>query len=98
ELERKQAEETERLNRERQERARKEEEERIERKRRLDLIMRRTRQVSPTAKPENNINKPTIEQTNGHDQINNISSPIAMIKSSIPHSMSDNRFPTSSST
>ncbi|CAF3822962.1 unnamed protein product [Rotaria magnacalcarata] len=98
ELERKQIEETERLNRERQERARKEEDERIERKRRLDLIMRRTRQVSPTAKPENHITKPTIEQTNGHNQINNISSPIAMIKSSIPHSMSDNRFPTSSST
>jgi hypothetical protein len=50
ELERKQAEETERLNRERQERAKKEEEERNERKKRLDLIMRRTRPVSPTPK------------------------------------------------
>jgi len=50
ELERKQAEETERLNRERQERAKKEEEERNERKKRLDLIMRRTRQVSPSPK------------------------------------------------
>ncbi|CAF4318316.1 unnamed protein product [Rotaria sp. Silwood2] len=53
ELERKQAEETERLNRERQERAKREEEERIERKKRLDLIMRRTRQVSPTSKNKN---------------------------------------------
>ena len=50
ELERKQAEETERLSRERQERAKKEEEERNERKKRLDLIMRRTRQVSPNSK------------------------------------------------
>jgi hypothetical protein len=50
EFERKQAEETERLNRERQERAKKEEEERNERKKRLDLIMRRTRQVSPSPK------------------------------------------------
>ncbi|CAF3965367.1 unnamed protein product [Rotaria sp. Silwood2] len=94
ELERKQAEETERLNRERQERAKREEEERIERKKRLDLIMRRTRQVSPTSKQENNANKITIDQTNGHNQTNNISSPTSMIKSSIPHSISDNRFPT----
>jgi hypothetical protein len=50
ELERKQAEEAERLNRERQEKAKKEEEERNERKRRLDLIMRRTRPVSPSPK------------------------------------------------
>lgn len=50
EFERKQAEETERLNRERQERTRKEEEERIERKKRLDLIMRRTRPISPNSK------------------------------------------------
>lgn len=49
-LERKQAEEAERLQRERQERARKEEEERNERKKRLDLIMRRTRQTSPHSK------------------------------------------------
>ncbi|CAF3746591.1 unnamed protein product [Rotaria sp. Silwood1] len=97
EFERKQAEETERINRERQERAKKEEEERIERKKRLDLIMRRTRQNSPTSKQENNSNKIPIDQTNGHNPINNISSPINMIKSSIPHSISDNRFPTSSS-
>lgn len=54
ELERKQAEESERLNRERQERAKKEEEERNERKKRLDLIMRRTRQVSPSPKVTSN--------------------------------------------
>ncbi|UJR09714.1 hypothetical protein I4U23_013943 [Adineta vaga] len=98
ELERKQAEETERLNRERQERAKKEEEERNERKKRLDLIMRRTRQVSPTSKQENNSNKPAVEQINGHDQSNNISSPTGMIKSSLPHSISDTHFPTSAST
>ena len=50
ELEKRQIEETERLNREHQERAKKEEEERNERKKRLDLIMRRTRQVSPGPK------------------------------------------------
>ena len=50
ELERRQAEEMERLQREREERAKREEEERIERKRRLDLIMRRTRQTSPNSK------------------------------------------------
>ena len=50
ELERRQTEETERLQRERQERAKKEEDERNERKKRLDLIMRRTRQISPTSK------------------------------------------------
>jgi len=55
--------------------------------------MRRTRQVSPHSKQENNVNKPVIDQTNGHDQINNISSP----KSPIPHSISENRFPTSAS-
>ncbi|CAF4254044.1 unnamed protein product, partial [Rotaria sp. Silwood2] len=43
---------------------------------------------------ENNANKITIDQTNGHNQTNNISSPTSMIKSSIPHSISDNRFPT----
>ncbi|CAF3988289.1 unnamed protein product, partial [Adineta steineri] len=96
ELERKQAEETERLNRERQERARKEEEERNERKKRLDLIMRRTRQISPTSKQENNATKPAIDQTNGHDQSNNNPSPTNIIKSSIPHSISDTHFITSS--
>ena len=50
EIERKHAEETERLNRERQEKTKKEEEERNERKKRLDLIMRRTRQTSPISK------------------------------------------------
>ena len=50
ELERKQAEEAERLQRERLEKAKKEEEERNERKKRLDLIMRRTRPVSPQSK------------------------------------------------
>jgi MAP7 domain-containing protein 1 len=50
ELERKQAEETERLARERQERAKKEEEERNERKKRLELVKRRTRQASPSSK------------------------------------------------
>ncbi|CAF0833826.1 unnamed protein product [Rotaria sordida] len=83
ELERKQAEETERLNRERQERAKKEEEERNERKRRLDLIMRRTRQDSPSLKPENNISKTNIDETNGHDTQ----------ESSLSHSISDNRLP-----
>ncbi|CAF1096861.1 unnamed protein product [Adineta steineri] len=85
ELERKQAEETERLNRERQERAKKEEEERNERKKRLDLIMRRTRQVSPSPKPEISISTTNIDETNGHDQQ----------PSSIPHSISDNRLPIS---
>jgi hypothetical protein len=93
EIERRQAEETERLNRERQERAKKEEEERNERKKRLDLIMRRTRQISPNSK-ENNTNKPVTDQTNGHDSTN----PITSSKSSIPHSISDTRFPTSAST
>ncbi|CAF3376041.1 unnamed protein product [Rotaria sp. Silwood1] len=85
ELERKQAEETERLNRERQERAKKEEEERNERKRRLDLIMRRTRQTSPSLKTENNISKTSIDETNGHDKP----------QSPMTHSISDNRFPIS---
>ncbi|CAF2399776.1 unnamed protein product [Rotaria sp. Silwood2] len=85
ELERKQAEETERLNRERQERAKKEEEERNERKRRLDLIMRRTRQDSPSLKPENNISKTNIDETNGHEKQ----------QSPMTHSISDNRFPIS---
>ncbi|CAF1147751.1 unnamed protein product, partial [Adineta ricciae] len=88
ELERKQAEEAERLQRERQERAKKEEEERIERKKRLDLIMRRTRQVSPTPKPEISISKTNIDETNGHDQP----------QSTISHSISENRIPTSLST
>lgn len=105
EFERKQAEEAERLQRERQERVRKEEEERNERKKRLDSIMRRTRQTSPPSKVNSFINhlfyplfssiqqentdtnKPMINQTNGHD-----------LSSSIPHSISDNRFPTSIST
>jgi hypothetical protein len=50
--------------------------------------MRRTRQVSPSPKPETNNNKTNIDDTNGHDQE----------QSSIPHSISDNRFPTSIST
>lgn len=50
EQEKRQAEEAERIQRERQEKAKKEEEERIERKKRLDLIMRRTRPVSPSSK------------------------------------------------
>ncbi|UJR36390.1 hypothetical protein I4U23_029114 [Adineta vaga] len=88
ELERKQAEEAERLQRERQERAKKEEEERNERKKRLDLIMRRTRQVSPTPKPDICISKTNIDETNDQDQL----------QSTISHSISDNRIPTSVST
>ncbi|CAF0981501.1 unnamed protein product [Adineta ricciae] len=98
ELERKQAEETERLTRERQERAKKEEEERNERKKRLDLIMRRTRQISPNSKQENDTNKPAVEQLNGHDQTNHTSSPTNIIKSSLPHSISDTHFHMSTST
>lgn len=95
EFERKQAEETERLNRERQEKARKEEEERIERKKRLDLIMRRTRQTSPTSKQDALNSTPT--ESNGH--INNDNNTIVTSpKSSMPHSISDNHFPTSTST
>ncbi|CAM2707856.1 unnamed protein product [Rotaria socialis] len=89
ELERKQTEEAERLNRERQERIKKEEEERNERKRRLDLIMRRTRQTSPSLKvnfqPENNISNTNSDETNGHDKQQLLMS----------HSISDNRLPTS---
>ncbi|CAF1645240.1 unnamed protein product [Rotaria magnacalcarata] len=88
ELERKQTEEAERLNRERQERIKKEEEERNERKKRLDLIMRRTRQTSPSSKvifqPENNISNTNSDETNGHDKQQLLMS----------HSISDNRLPT----
>ena len=59
ELEKRQAEEAERLSRERQERAKKEEDERNERKKRLDLIMRRTRQASPNSK----VNRPSHKLT-----------------------------------
>ena len=118
ELERRQTEEAERLQRERQERAKKEDDERNERKKRLDLIMRRTRQISPTSKvtishfshpqrtelqflQDNNNNKTMADQTNGHDQTptpTHIYSPTSTIKSSITHSMSENRFPSSTST
>ena len=63
ELERRQTEEAERLQRERQERAKREEEERNERKKRLDLIMRRTRQISPTSKVTSFILSRSIELT-----------------------------------
>jgi len=91
ELERRQAEEMERLQREREERAKREEEERIERKRRLDLIMRRTRQTSPNSKPE--LPKPTVDsQSNGHETPSPAPSAPTMT-----HSMSENRFPSSTS-
>jgi len=71
ELEKKQAEETERLNRERQERAKKEEEERNERKKRLDLIMRRTRPTSPNSKVISllNFNRRTKAQLISDDDV-----------------------------
>lgn len=86
EIERKQAEEAERLQRERLEKARKEEEERIERKKRLDLIMRRTRPVSPQSKNDTT----PVEITNGYDSTETQPS------TTIPHSSSSENILNSS--
>lgn len=103
ELERKQIEETERLNRERQEKARKEEEERIERKKRLDLIMRRTRQTSPTSKQDESNGHNNNDNNNNNNDDNTTTTPTTTPnpispKSLMSHSISDNHFPTSTST
>ena len=108
EAEKRQAEEAERLQRERQEKARKEEEERIERKKRLDLIMKRTRHVSPNSKVSRRtfslsplsfvlLQQPPDNTTNGADA-HEATDHDPPHSSSILHSISDNRLPTLSST
>ncbi|CAF0817702.1 unnamed protein product, partial [Didymodactylos carnosus] len=109
ELEKRQQEEYERLNRERLERVKREEDERNERRKRLDLIMKRTRQVSPKAKGI----EESIQKANGHNESNEASlatietSPIApettsslslSNKATIPHSFSETKFPSTTST